>query len=185
MAKLFYRYGVMGSSKTASALMLKYNFEERGQNVLLVKSSVDTRDDVNKISSRTGLYAECIPFEELLNQDLINYDLIIVDEVQFLSEQDIDTLIHITDNLCINVVCYGLRTDFQGELFEASKYLFSHADKIEELKSSCWCGRKATHNARLDETKKKVIKTGNKIEIGGNNRYVSLCRKHFKSGKAF
>jgi len=184
MGKLFFRYGVMGSSKTASALMLKYNFEERGQQVLLVKSSVDTRDGLNQISSRTGLSAECITFEELLNYDLLNYDLIIVDEVQFVSKKDIDVLIHITDKIGVNVVCYGLRTDFQGNLFEGSLHLLSHADKIEELKSSCWCGRKATHNARLDETG-KVIKIGDQLQIGGNDKYVSLCRKHFITGRSF
>ena len=174
MAKLYYRYGAMGSSKTANALMVKYNYEERGQNVLLTKPAVDTRDGVHKIVSRCGLESECTLFEDIKEEDVIKYDCVIVDEAQF--------LVHLVDDLNIPVVCYGLRADFQGNLFEGSKWLLAWADTIEEVKTICWCGKKATYNARLDENG-NVIKEGEQIVLGANDKYIGLCRKHWSQGK--
>jgi len=181
MSKLYFRYGSMSSGKTAHALMMKYNFEERGLKPLLCKPATDIRDGKNIIKSRCGLQSNII-FLESLDDDLVsNFDIVIVDEVQFLKRHDIEYLSHIVDDLGISVICYGLRTDFRGELFEGSKHLLAIADKIEEIKTTCWCGFKATHQARLDSNG-VVIKDGDQIELGGNDKYVSLCRKHFKGG---
>ena len=178
MSKLYYRYGAMNSSKTASALMLKYNYEERGLKALLVKPSVDIRDGELVVKSRCGLESTAVLFDQLTDNLVGNYDVVIVDEAQFLSTDNINYLVHIVDDLDINTFCYGLRTDFKGELFEGSKALLACADKIEELKTICWCGAKATHNARLGAAG-EVVKKGEQIELGGNERYISLCRKHY------
>lgn len=180
MSKLIFRYGAMGSGKTANALMLKFNFEERGIKVLLVKPATDIRDGKGLIKSRCGLQSKTIFFEQLDDDIIGDFDILIVDEVQFLKRRDIDYLIHIVDDLGITVICYGLRTDFKGDLFEGSKYLLAWADKIEELKTICWCWNKATHQMRLDK-KGNVIKDGEQVELGGNDKYVSLCRKHFRN----
>lgn len=182
MAKLYYRYGAMGSSKTANALMVKYNYEERGQKVLLTKPGIDTRDGVHKIASRCGLESECTLFEDINENNVKNYDCIIVDEAQFLTKKQAQLLVHFVDDLNIPVVCYGLRADFQGNLFEGSKWLLAWADTIEEVKTICWCGKKATYNARLDE-KGNVIKEGEQIVLGANDKYIGLCRKHWAQGK--
>jgi len=182
MAKLYYRYGAMGSSKTANALMVKYNYEERGQKVLLTKPGIDTRDGVQKIVSRCGLESECTLFEDINENNVKNYDCIIVDEAQFLTKKQAQLLVHFVDDLNIPVVCYGLRADFQGNLFEGSKWLLAWADTIEEVKTICWCGKKATYNARLDE-KGNVIKEGEQIVLGANDKYIGLCRKHWAQGK--
>ena len=184
MSKLHFRYGVMGSSKTAHALMLHYNFKERNRSSLLVKPAIDDRDGSDIIKSRCGLESKCLLFDKLSVKNAQGYEIVIVDEAQFLKLEDVKLLISLVDDYDVTVICYGLRTDFKGELFEGSLHLLSHADKIEELKSSCWCGRKATHNARLDETG-KVIKIGDQVQIGGNDKYVSLCRKHFITGRSF
>jgi len=181
MAKLYFRFGAMGSGKTANALMLKYNFEERGLKVLYCKPSIDTRDGDGLVRSRCGLESDCHMFENLQFMNWKNYDIIIVDEVHFLSESDIMFLEHIVDNYDINVFCYGLKADFQGNLFDGSYRLITHADKLEELKTTCWCGRKAMHNARIFNG--QVIKKGSQVQIGGNDSYIALCRKHFKDGE--
>ena len=182
MAKLYYRYGAMGSSKTANALMVKYNYEERGQKVLLTKPAIDTRDGINKIVSRCGLKSECVLFHEIKEEEAKKYDCVIVDEAQFLNKEEVQFLVHLVDDLNIPVVCYGLRADFQGNLFEGSKWLLAWSDTIEEVKTICWCGKKATYNARLDETG-KVIKEGEQIVLGANDKYIGLCRKHWAQGK--
>ena len=181
VSKLCFRFGAMGSGKTAHALMLKYNFEERGLKVLLTKPVLDTRDGTGIIKSRCGLEAECENFENLRYSDWQFYDVIIVDEVQFLTKEDISFLSYIVDKYTIKVFCYGLKTDFQGKFFEGSYWLLACADKIEELKTVCWCGRKAIYNARIKDA--KVIKDGSQIQIGGNDSYISLCRKHFEGEK--
>jgi len=168
----------MGSGKTAHALMLKYNFEERGLNVILTKPILDTRDGSRVLKSRCGLESNCENFEDFRYSDWEFCDVIIVDESQFLTKEDINFLTYIVDKYSINVFCYGLRTDFQGKFFEGSYWLLACADKIEELKTTCWCGRKAIYNARVKDN--RVIKNGNQIQIGGNESYISLCRKHFK-----
>ena len=185
LARLYFKYGAMGSSKTANALMTRYNFIERGKKVLLIKPDIETRDDKRKIKSRVGLEAECVLWSELQtysHEKLKEFDVLIVDEAQFLLEQDIDFLARLVDCDDIPVLCYGLRTDFTSHLFPGSKRLLELADEIEELKTVCWCGAKATMNARIDE-KGSVLRDGKQIMLGANDQYVSLCRKHYNQGK--
>jgi thymidine kinase len=183
MAKLYFRYGAMGSSKTANALMVHFNYEERGQKALLVKSGVDKRDGDLIIKSRIGLKKECITLEELMNYNdeiLKEYNAIVVDEVQFASKEQIDRLSDIADFLDIPVICYGLRADFKNELFPGSERLLAIADEVEEIKTVCWCGKKATCNARYNEN--GIVRDGEQVMLGANDSYISLCRKHFKLG---
>ncbi len=184
MAKLYFRYGVMGSSKTANALMVRYNYEERGQNTLLVKPSVDQRDGARFVASRAGLSAPCIYFSDLQAmppQALAEYACIIVDEAQFLSREEVRYLTALVDDWNIPVICYGLRADFKGELFPGSQELLASADLIEEIKTICWCGKKAIHNARFDENG-VVLKEGEQVVLGANDQYIGLCRRHWKEG---
>ena len=181
MAKLYFRYGAMGSSKTANAIMVQYNYAERGQNALMVKPRVDNRDGDRVVASRSGLSAPCIYMEELGSIDVTQYDAVIVDEAQFLTKAQVEELVRIVDEQNVPVVAYGLRADFKGNLFEGSKWLLAWADSIEEVKTICWCGRKATCNARL--LNGKVTKTGEQVVIGGNESYTSLCRKHWAKGQ--
>lgn len=184
MAKLYYRFGAMGSSKTANALMVRYNYIERGQKVILLKPKLDSRDGDKVIASRIGLRAECEYVEDFLEKpdltESLNCDAIIVDEAQFLNTEQVDSLSDVVDFLDIPVLCYGLRTDFKGHLFEGAKRLMEVADVIEEIKTVCWCGRRASFNARVIDG--KIRKDGEQIMLGGNESYVSLCRKHFKLG---
>lgn len=182
MAKLYFRYGAMSSSKTANALMVKYNYGERGQNALLVKPAIDVRDGVRTVKSRCGLSSECVLFHEM---DIAavkrgDYDCIIVDEAQFLSKDEVQLLTDIVDEYNVPVICYGLRTDFQGNFFEGSHWLMAWADTIEEIKTICWCGRKATMVARVVDG--KFVKSGEQILVGGDDMYVSLCRRHYNEG---
>ena len=181
MAKLYFRYGAMGSSKTANAIMVQYNYTERGQKVLMVKPQLDNRDGERTVLSRCGLSTECVFMEELPGIDVKQYDCVIVDEAQFLTKNRVQQLVHIVDELNVPVICYGLRADFQGNFFEGSLWLMAWADSIEEVKTICWCGRKATCNARVMDG--RVIKEGDQILLGGNSQYVSLCRKHWASGE--
>ena len=181
MAKLYFRYGAMGSSKTANAIMVQYNYHERGQNALMVKPRLDNRDGERIVGSRSGLSAPCIYMEELENVDLSAYNCIIVDEAQFLKKDQVAQLVQIVDEMNIPVICYGLRADFRGELFEGSTWLMAWADTIEEIKTVCWCGRKATCNARVVDG--KVAREGEQIVLGGNESYVALCRRHWKTGE--
>ena len=180
MAKLYFRYGAMGSSKSANAIMVQYNYHERGQKALLVKPGIDQRDGAKIVGSRCGLSAPCILMEEL---DCINYreyNCIVVDEAQFLTKAQVQRLVEIVDDDGIPVVCYGLRADFRGELFEGSQWLLAWADTIEEVKTVCWCGKKATWNARISDG--RVLKEGEQIVLGGNESYTALCRKHWREG---
>ena len=181
MAKLYFRYGAMGSSKTANAIMVQYNYVERGQKVLMVKPRLDTRDGERIVRSRCGLETKCVFIEEVMTMDVSPYDCVIVDEAQFLTKAQVERLVHIVDTLNVPVIAYGLRTDFQGNFFEGSMWLMAWADTIEEVKTICWCGRKAICNARVVDG--KVIKEGDQILLGGSSQYVSLCRKHFHQGK--
>ena len=183
MAKLYFRYGAMGSSKTANAIMVKYNYWERGKNAILIKPSLDTRNGSRRIWSRCGLEDTCIAMEELDMQKVENgeYDCLIVDEAQFLTREQVLELVDVVDQKNVPVVAYGLRADFQGNLFEGSKWLMAWADTIEEVKTVCWCGRKATCNARIADG--RVVKTGEQIMLGGNESYVALCRRHWAEGK--
>lgn len=184
MAKLYFRYGSMGSSKTANALIVEYNYRERGKQVLLAKPKVDSRDGDLIIRSRIGLEKEGILLEtlvELSDEEICEYDCIIVDEAQFATKAQVQFLVHIVDDLGIQVICYGLRTDFKHEFFEGSLWLMAWADKIEELKTVCWCGKAANCNARIGSDG-NVVRSGDQVVLGSNDRYVALCRKHYGEG---
>ena len=181
MAKLYFRYGAMGSSKTANAIMVQYNYHERGQRALMLKPRLDNRDGNRLVGSRSGLTAPCAYVEELEGMDLSGYDCLIVDEAQFLKKEQVQQLVDIVDGAGIPVICYGLRADFQGNLFEGSTWLMAWADTIEEIKTVCWCGRKATFNARVMDG--RVVRSGEQILLGGNESYVALCRRHWARGE--
>ncbi len=183
MAKLYFRYGAMGSSKSANAIMVQYNYTERNQRALLVKPAVDARDGEHTVLSRCGLESTCMLFHEmdLAAVERGDYDCIIVDEAQFLSKAEVELLVKIVDDWNVPVICYGLRADFRGEFFDGSKYLMAWADTIEEVKTICWCGKKALCNARLDG-KGGITKIGEQIVLGANDKYVGLCRKHWALG---
>ena len=187
MAKLYFRYGAMGSSKTANALMVRYNYQERKGRAHLLKPKMENRDGEKVIRSRVGMESECAFVEDFIDeigQDWEKakaYDAIIVDEAQFLTKEQVDWFSDLVDFAEIPVICYGLRTDFRSDLFPGSMRLLEIADKIEEVKTVCWCGRKATNNARIHAG--KVIRDGEQVVMGGNESYVALCRKHFKLGQ--
>ena len=179
MAKLYFKYGAMGSSKTANALITKFNYEERGMKVWLIKPSIDDRDGANAVKSRIGLYAEAFvvtPDKDLVEEykNHSNIDVIIADECQFLTPDQIDGLRTIVDLYNIPVLCFGLRTDFLTHLFPGSRRLFEVADSISEIKTICTCGSKAIINARIDENG-KIVTEGDQILIGGNDSYVAMC----------
>ena len=183
MAKLYFKYGAMGSSKTANALITKFNYEERGMKVWLIKPSVDVRDGADVVRSRIGLGAsayvvtpEIDIFEEYKNH---NSDVVIADECQFFTSVQIDGLRRIVDELNVPVLCYGLRTDFLTHLFEGSRRLFEVADSVTEIKTICGCGKKAIVNARIDE-RGKTVTQGGQILLGGNDSYVAMCHSCWK-----
>ena len=180
MAKLYFKYGTMGSSKTAQSLITKFNYEERGMKTVLIKPSVDTRDGKNICKSRIGLSAEALTVNKSVNlfkliRDM-KVDVVIVDECQFLTEDQVDQLADVVMEMDVPVLCFGLRADFQTHLFPGSKRLFEIADSITEIKYICECGNKAVVNARLDENG-RVVTEGSQVLIGGNDRYVAMCRK--------
>ena len=181
MAKLYFRYGAMGSSKTANAIMVVYNYHERGQKALMLKPAIEKRDGVATVASRSGLTADCAYMEDIDSVDISGYDCLVVDEAQFLTKAQVERLVRIVDEMGVPVVCYGLRADFRGNLFEGSMWLLAWADSIEEVKTVCWCGRKATMNARIENG--RVVKEGAQIVLGGNESYAALCRKHWAEGK--
>jgi len=170
----------MGSSKTANAIMVRHNYLERGQRVLMLKPKIDQRDGVKTISSRSGLGCECEFMEDLRSFSIRDYDCVIVDEAQFLTKAQVEELVRIVDEDNVPVIAYGLRCDFQGNFFEGSLWLMAWADTIEEVKTICWCGKKALCNARV--LMGKVVKTGDQIVLGGSESYVSLCRRHWAQG---
>lgn len=184
LAKLYFRYGAMGSSKTAQALITKFNYEERGMKVWLIKPALDTRDGESVLRSRIGLEAKADAlnaefdiFEAFLSS--INSDVIIADEAQFFTPEQIDQLRRIVDELDIPVLCYGLRTDFLTHTFEGSKRLMEIADSISEIKTICECGKKAIVNARIDENG-RIITSGGQIMLGGNDSYIAMCHACWK-----
>ena len=184
MAKLYFRHGAMGSSKTANALMVEYNYYERGKKALLLKPGVDSRDGERVIKSRSGLSHSCSYVEEFVqmsDQEIRGYDCIIVDEAQFCTKSDIQFFLHVVDHLHIPVICYGLRTDFKRELFPGSMWLLAWADVIEEIRTVCWCGQGACCNARITDDG-RVIRSGEQVVLGGNDSYIALCRKHYEEG---
>jgi thymidine kinase len=184
MAKLYFKYGVMGSSKTAQALITKFNYEERGMKVWLIKPQTDSRDGDGIIKSRAGLSspAYVLPHTEDVYQSFGKVsdpvDVIIVDECQFLSEDQIDQLSMLVIDYNVPVLCFGLRADFRTKMFPGSKRLMEIADSITEIKTVCSCGRKATVNVRLDESG-RIITEGEQILIGGNDRYTAMCYQCF------
>ena len=188
MAKLYFKYGAMGSSKTAQALITKYNYEENDLSVWLLKPSADTRDGQTILRSRIGLEAavEIVPPEtDILrlfrDTRLGKCDVIIVDECQFLTREQIDQLRAIVDEHNIPVMCFGLRTDFQTKLFPGSLRLMEVADTIQEIKTICDCGAKATVNARIDSTG-HIITHGAQVVLGGNDSYIAMCHKCYVRG---
>lgn len=181
MAKLYFKYGTMGSSKTAQALITKYNYEENGMRVWLVKPAADSRDGEVILRSRVGLespaevIAATADVRELLKRHG-SVDVIIVDECQFMTAAQIDQLREIVDLQDIPVLCFGLRTDFLSTLFDGSRRLFEVADTIAEIKAICDCGAKATTNARID-SEGYIVTEGDQLLLGGNDRYIAMCHK--------
>ncbi len=184
MAKLYFKYGAMGSSKTANALITKFNYEERGMRVMLIKPATDTRDGIGTVSSRIGLSADAIVIDKETNiyemfLHFRDHHVIIADECQFFTEKQIDELRRIVDTFDVPVLCFGLRTDFLTRMFEGSRRLFEVADSITEIKTICACGKKAIVNARIDENG-KVVTEGGQILIGGNDSYIAMCHSCWK-----
>lgn len=183
MAKLYYRYGAMWSSKTANTLMVRYNYLEKWQHPVLLKPKRENRDGDNILRSRIGLEAECGIVEDFIRDftvDTSGIDAVIIDEAHFLSRDQVDFFAQIADEYGVPVLCYGLRSDFMSELFAGSKRLFEIADVIEEIPTVCWCGKRAHFNARISDG--KIVRDGEQFLLGGNESYVSLCRRHYLSG---
>jgi thymidine kinase len=191
VAKLYFYYSAMNAGKSTILLQSSYNYRERGMNTIIFCPELDTRFGEGKVSSRIGLNADAVPFS--INDNLFKFvekshkatpiHCVLVDEAQFLSRQQVRQLSDICDTLSIPVLAYGLRTDFQGNLFEGSMHLLAWADSLTEIKTICHCGRKATMVLRVD-AQGVPLREGEQVQIGGNERYVSVCRMHFKLGLA-
>lgn len=189
MAQLYYRYSTMNAGKSIELIKVAYNYEERGKRVLALTPSVDDRFGVGVIASRIGVTREAVAINDdtnilelFLKENKKNpIDCILVDECQFLKKHHVQELVEIVDSCEVPVLAYGLKNDFKNELFEGSYYMLVYADKIEEIKTICWCGRKATMVARIVDG--KFVKTGEQIVVGGNDMYISLCRKHYNDGR--
>jgi thymidine kinase len=187
MAKLYFYYSSMNAGKSTALLQSSYNYRERGMNTLVLAPEFDNRFGTGKVTSRIGIETDATTFRpednllDLIQKQCDEQPLhcVLIDEAQFLTKEQVFQLGEVTDNLNIPVLAYGLRTDFQGEPFEGSKYLLAWSDNLKELKAICHCGSKATMVIRLDENG-NAIREGSQIEIGGNDRYLSMCRKHFK-----
>jgi len=188
MAKLYFYYSAMNAGKSTMLLQSSYNYRERNMNTLLFTAAVDDRYAPGKITSRIGLDAEAWRFSATDNLFMIAADkhqnqtvhCVMLDEAQFLTKEQVYQLGQIADELNIPVLAFGIRTDFKGELFEGSQYLLAWADNLKEIKTICHCGRKAIMVARVNE-QGQALKEGAQIEIGGNERYISLCRKHYRA----
>lgn len=181
MAKLYFKYGAMGSSKTAQSLITKFNYEEKGMSVWLIKPGTDVRDGEDILKSRIGLsqQAQIIsPDDNIIKayHDAGSYDVIIADEAQFLTPEQIDGLRKLVDEEDIPILCFGLRTDFLTHFFPGARRLMELADSITEIKTICECGRKATVNARFDENG-RIVTEGDQVVLGGNDRYTALCHR--------
>jgi len=187
MAKLYFYYSSMNAGKSTSLLQSSYNYKERGMNTLVLAPRLDSRFGVGKVTSRIGIETDATTFTN--DTDLFSLvdgvtrseplHCVLIDEAQFLTRDQVFQLTEVTDKLAIPVLAYGLRTDFQGEPFDGSKYLLAWADTLKELKAICHCGTKATMVLRLD-AEGNAVTVGSQVEIGGNDRYISMCRKHFK-----
>ncbi|WP_409420131.1 thymidine kinase [Pseudaeromonas sp. ZJS20] len=190
MASLHYKFAAMNSGKSTQLIQAHFNYLERGMRPLAMTPAIDDRFGVGVITARVGLELKVAVFGEqtdlfaLLAERQPQPDVFIVDEAQFLTRAQVYQLAQIVDELRIPVIAYGLKTDFRGELFEGAYHLMCLADKVEELKSICWCGNKAHMNARVGEGG-QVVREGAQVEIGDADRYVSLCRKHFLAGQAY
>lgn len=190
MAKLYFYYAAMNAGKTTTLLQSSYNYQERGMNTLLFIPKIDDRYKVGHIKSRIGLAARAVTFDQnfdffaYIEENIKNQNIscVLVDEAQFLSKGQVQQLADAASLLGIPVLTYGLRSDFLGEPFEGSKYLLAWAQELSEIKTICHCGRKATMNARIDESG-QMVSEGDQVEIGGNDRYVALCYRHYRQGK--
>lgn len=179
----------MNAGKSIELIKVAYNYEERGKRVLVLTPSVDDRFGIGVIASRIGVTREAIAVNEDTNilelfmkeNKKSPIDCVLVDECQFLKKHHVQELVEIVDSCDVPVLAYGLKNDFKNELFEGSYYMLVYADKIEEIKTICWCGRKATMVARIVDG--KFVKTGEQIVVGGNDMYISLCRKHYNDGR--
>ncbi|HIA96252.1 MAG TPA: thymidine kinase [Gammaproteobacteria bacterium] len=186
MAKLYFNYSSMNAGKSTALLQANHNYLERGMKTKMFTFSGDNRYEENKIVSRIGISADANSFSEatdlfqnlIEDKELKKIQCVLIDEAQFLKKKQVAQLGRIVDELDIAVLAFGIRTDFQGELFEGSKYLLAWADNLKEIKTVCWCGRKATMVVRLD-SKGNILSEGQQLEIGGNEKYVPLCRAHF------
>ena len=189
MAQLYYRYSTMNAGKSIEVIKVAYNYEERGKRVLALVPGIDDRYGQGRITSRVGLSREATIVNEDTNilelfmreNSREHIECVVVDECQFLKRHHVEELVEIVDSFNIPVLAYGLKNDFRNELFEGSYYMLVYADKIEEIKTICWCGRKATMVARVIDG--RVVKSGEQIMVGGNDMYVSLCRKHYNEGR--
>lgn len=189
MAQLYYRYSTMNAGKSIDLIKVAYNYEERGQNVLCLIPAIDGRYGIGVITSRVGIQREADVINDdtnilelyLRENEKRKIDCVLIDECQFLKKHHVEELVEIVDSCNTPVLCYGLKNDFRNELFEGSYYMLVYADKIEEIKTICWCGRKATMVARIVDG--RIVKSGEQIVIGGNEMYVSLCRKHYNDGR--
>lgn len=187
MAKLYFYYSSMNAGKSTTLLQSSYNYQERGMNTLVYTAAIDDRFGAGKVSSRIGISQEAklfhdssdlfVEISEHLTKEALH--CVLIDEAQFLTKAQVYQLTEVVDKLKIPVLCYGLRTDFQAELFEGSHYLLAWADQLEELKTICYCGRKANFVIRMNE-KGEAVKDGDQIQIGGNDSYLSVCRQHYK-----
>ncbi|MFZ8198306.1 thymidine kinase [Alteromonas portus] len=188
MAQLYFYYSAMNAGKSTSLLQSAYNYRERGMHSIIYTAALDDRYGVGKVTSRIGLQADAKLYAK--DDDLFasiskdcearKPDCVFIDEAQFLTKSQVRQLVEVVDELDVPVLAYGLRTDFLGETFEGSHYLLAWADKLFELKTVCHCGRKANFVVRLDENG-KAVKNGDQVQIGGNDTYESMCRKHFKA----
>lgn len=188
--KLYFRYGTMGSAKTALLLTTAYNFEERGMRYVCMKPIIDTREERNVIHSRIGIERECrwimtdtdlyLLATKLCEEAGCIIDWFLIDECQFLTAEQVDQLARLVDDFGCNVICYGLRTDFRTRLFEGSRRLFEIADTIDEIKSTCTCGRKTIVNARIDSNG-DMVEEGAQVEIGGDDKYIAVCRNCWRN----
>lgn len=183
--KMYFYYGAMGSSKTANALMTRFNWEDKGKKVALLKPSIDNRDGVDVVKSRAGLMAKAIliypgsSIKDVLPSPVEEYDNLIVDEAQFLTKEQVDELRDIADNGTF-VMCYGLKADFLGNLFEGSKRILELADSLREVVTMCPCGKKAIMNARYSGN--RILYEGEQVVVGGNESYIALCHRCYKKG---
>lgn len=187
MAQLYFYYSAMNAGKSTALLQSSYNYRERGMNTFVLTAAIDDRAGIGKVASRIGIETDAYAFNndddlsEIIKKqhNTQKQHCILIDEAQFLSKEQVKQLTYIVDRLDIPVLCYGIKTDFQGELFQGSHYLLAWADKLIELKTICHCGRKANMILRLDE-EGRPVREGAQVEIGGNDSYESVCRKHFR-----